>query len=455
MLSTRFWGLAFVGAAAALGTACFAAGEDVGESAPQVTSSRPTVLGAVVAIEGGCTATKVGPKHLLVAARCVTNKPAFAIGKSLTFRKANLDDKTQDEAPTDADAGTDATTDASDAGDAGADADADATVDATDELQDGGADAEADTTPNASTGDATEAFVDTIAEIKIHPSFLKKCGTGVCARGGAGGADVADVAIIVLSKDIAGIPAAPIDLEPSPAAASVLAVSNGCDEAALAAPRLRTKPAKLAPADAVQHEGSPFTAESATALAQSYVVTTTEPGLLGICSDRDLGAPLFDADGTAIVGVASNVTVAGPTATLPSTNHFARVDGFARHQVGGWLKEAGATTVRSCSGDECKPFPQANAPTPDAGEDAASAPAEKFSPPEEDEAAAESESESESELPAEEPSSPAKKKRATTQPGCSSTGSAGSSSGFGFIALAVAAALLTARARRRRSDSRP
>src|SRR6478752_6811168 len=101
MLSVRVGGLACLVAAAALGTACFTSEENTGESAPHATAALPSVLGAVVALEGGCTATKVGPKHLLVAARCVTNKPTFAIGKAVRFRKGKVEVE-KNEAPVDA-----------------------------------------------------------------------------------------------------------------------------------------------------------------------------------------------------------------------------------------------------------------------------------------------------------------------------------------------------------------
>src|SRR5258705_10454719 len=130
MASVRWRGWACVTAGVALATACAARGGDKGEGTPQeVNGARPSTLGAIVSIEGGCTAAKVGPKHLLVAARCVTNKPAFAIGKALRFRKGNV---TIDKSDAPVDAGGDVAASAASRPEADAASDAAAAADPTD-----------------------------------------------------------------------------------------------------------------------------------------------------------------------------------------------------------------------------------------------------------------------------------------------------------------------------------
>ena len=52
------------------------------------------VLKSTLFLDGGCVATKVGPRHLLVAARCVVGKPAFAANKKLSFVAAAAGDNT-------------------------------------------------------------------------------------------------------------------------------------------------------------------------------------------------------------------------------------------------------------------------------------------------------------------------------------------------------------------------
>jgi hypothetical protein len=328
----RVW--AGLAASGVLAAACFVGASDEGASSEQDVSSVPAGLSAVVAIEGGCTAVKVGPKHLLLAARCVTNKPAFAINKPIKFRKGNV--------TTEADVVSDERPDAA-APDASAD--------------DAGKDAAApEPLP------AGELIEDTIAEVKIHPSYLAKCGTGACAdprRPAA--AEVADVALIVL-KGENDIPVVPIETDPVGVGSKVLVVSSGCRPGGAA--RLRAQEAKLAGADALGHEGTPYTGDLAKAVVGSYVVTrgpgSAERNSMGICAERDFGAPLLLGDGAAVVGVNANITAAafeaGAGPALPQTNLHARVDAVARHQVGAWLAQGGAKTTKACTADAgCKP----------------------------------------------------------------------------------------------------
>src|SRR5687767_5013847 len=206
-MSVKLWILGGITAGAALVVACSDRGSDGSEAAPQEVNERVVTLGAVVTLEGGCTAVKIGPKQLLVAARCVANRPQYAIGKPLRFRKGNVtielerdpqvqatDAATQDANANDAevvvaDAGaSDAAVDAAIAADA---APAEAGANANDAGLDAGAQA-----PNG------EVYEETIAKVEIHPSFLQKCGTGACALGKAGAAEVADVAVLVTSREI-------------------------------------------------------------------------------------------------------------------------------------------------------------------------------------------------------------------------------------------------------------
>src|SRR4051812_676903 len=61
--------------------------EDAASSPDKVTAVGDTsaLLKSTLVLEGGCTAAKVGPKHLLVSAGCVTGNAAFAAGKVLKF----------------------------------------------------------------------------------------------------------------------------------------------------------------------------------------------------------------------------------------------------------------------------------------------------------------------------------------------------------------------------------
>ena len=64
--------------------------EETSSSPDQVIAAGDTsaLLKSTLLLEGGCTAAKIGPKQLLVAARCVSGKEAFAAGKTLVFTSA-------------------------------------------------------------------------------------------------------------------------------------------------------------------------------------------------------------------------------------------------------------------------------------------------------------------------------------------------------------------------------
>ena len=83
-------GIAALGGAAG----CFLSKQedDTGSSDHEVTASGDVsqVLKSTLILKNGCIATKVGPKHLLIAARCVVGNDAFAAGKTL-MQKMKLD----------------------------------------------------------------------------------------------------------------------------------------------------------------------------------------------------------------------------------------------------------------------------------------------------------------------------------------------------------------------------
>ena len=445
-MATRVWfGLACVAVAAVSATACFVRESDDAETAPQqVTEGRESLVRAVVALEGGCTAVAVGPKQLLVAARCVTNKPAYSIGKPLRFRAANP------LVPTTAtpDAGVnDAADDANDA----------ARVDASAE---GGSDAGAVATSDAGAdGGAAGAYEMTIARVEIHPSFLAKCGTGACAAGKTGGNEVADIAVIVLNREIADLTIAPIDLDPTSIGDKLLALGYGCDATADDSDRISGKATSAVTPDQVNHAGSPYDArpDLARELAKSYVVTrgpgsAASAGAPGICSERDLGAPLFRSDGSAIVGVSSGTTLA--LNALPMTNEYARVDGLSRHNVGAWLAKLGVKTTRTCSAPGAAGCPkQPETPADDAGDaSAATPPADDGLLPGSGEGAPTEEGASTNgRSPSGEDEGDAPKKKSSDNAGCSAAPIAPSSTSLGLAGYAAAAVALTMRARRRRA----
>lgn len=443
---------------------CSSRGGDDAETAPQsVTETRDATIHSLVALEGGCTAIKVGPKHLLTAARCVTNKAAYAVGKKVRFisRPVTLDGVTtaadggaasdaMSDAMNDASAADAAASvsDAGAAGDASADARSDAMTTSTDAgADDAGAGALVDAGPPAVAG----LHEETIARVEIHPSYLAKCGGVACQIGKTGGGDVADVAVIIMGREVADIPTAPIDLDAVAVGDALLVVAYGC-EAAATSTVLHGREAKAASAKSVIFTGSPYEAapEQVAALASSYVVTLgpgATPGAMGLCADRDFGAPLLRGNGSAVVGVASNVTFAGAPRNNPTTNAHARVDATSRYTVGAWLGQLGVATTRSCSTTPagCPKTPDAGGPTFDAGGDADEPPIQPTEPdmqyPEEPSTGGSQET---TPLPSEK--DPTTKKRGSND-GCSATPSSPVPSTAAPLLALAALAFLTRRRR--------
>jgi MYXO-CTERM domain-containing protein len=296
------------------------------------------ILKSTLQLQGGCTAAKVGPKHLLVAARCVNGNAAFAAGKTISFTVAS-----SGKAPVGpglvaaSDAGT---PDAAPVKDAGA-SDSAATATDSGPASDSGT---AASNPNAK--DVT------IADVKIHPSFVAKCTADLCDFTKTAASNSPDIAIILLEEELETVPTIPVDLDPVGAADPLLAVSSGCAtfDAKPSAPKaIRTT---AVPAKSVNHKGSLYAASPnlVPQLASSYVVTQAagwRSGQPRLCK-TDIGAPLFRADSAAVAGVTSNYTTYG-SQKLPVTTHHTRVDAQSRFKIGEWLTTLGAETVHSCS----------------------------------------------------------------------------------------------------------
>lgn len=318
--------------------------EETGSSPDEVVAAGDvsSLLKSTLVLEGGCIAAKVGPKHLLVSARCVSGNAAFAAGKTLSFTSATgVKSGTATDAGTGSkDAGRDSGTAAKDAGGGSTDAGKDSGT----ASRDGGA--------ASSTGSSTSRDV-TIAEVKIHPSWAAKCKTDLCDFNKIEGSDAPDIALILLENDLLSVPSIPVDLDPVGQGDPLLVVTAGCtsvDGTATAAPK--TVRTIAVPAKSVNHEGGPYAnaAQLVSRVAASYVVTAgagwraTAPKL---CA-TDIGAPLFRAGSASIAGVTSNYTTYAE-GKLPVTTHHARVDGMSRFKIGDWLSDLGAVTIHSCS----------------------------------------------------------------------------------------------------------
>lgn len=360
------WAISIVGAvgAAAGVTGCFLnEKEEVAGTQDEVNSGAEAslLLKSTLVLEAGCVATKIGPRHLLLSARCVTeHKEAFAKGKTLAFKTANNAKEGT---------GTNAVLEESggsgrrDSGSSSPSSDAGAPSDAgTSTSTDGGtAKTDAGTRTDAGSGTTTgpkegSSRTATVYETTIHPSYEAKC-TGAdepCGFGKIAAGDAADVALVILDLDLEGVESVPVDLDAVGQADSVLVIGSGCDiVGAEKGTGIFTKKTGAVPAKMVNHAGSPYKAEpqKASSLGQSYVVTAGpawKKNEAKVCTS-DFGAPMFRAGVAAVAGVTSNFTTFGPDTFAPVTVHHTRVDEGGRFKIGNWLESQGAETIHSCS----------------------------------------------------------------------------------------------------------
>ena len=299
--------------------------EDIASSPDKVTASGDTsaLLKSTLVLEGGCTAAKVGPKHLLVSAGCVTGNAAFAPGKVLKFTSVASGQATitNDPAP------------AADAGNRPSDA--------------GATDAARPPSTSATSRDVT------IAQVKIHPSYAAKCTSDVCGFDKLEASDAPDIAVILLENDLESVPSIPVDLDPVGQADPLLLVTSACttlEGQPAAGPK--TVKTIAVPAKSVNHAGSPYATQPAlvTRLAASYVVTAGagwHSGEPRLCNG-DVSSPIFRGGSAAVAGVTANYTTYSG-GKLPVTIHHTRVDAMSRFKIGDWLSGLGVSTMHSCS----------------------------------------------------------------------------------------------------------
>lgn len=365
--------------AAVGGVGCSLAQDDEVDSNPDAVTAGgdvSEVLKSTLQLEG-CTAAKVGPRHLLLAARCVSGNAAFATGKTIAFTLASSGTVMAPRlvaapaAPTTEPATTPCTQlatccakiksagdDASVCEAAAAKKDEPACTKAHDGYATFGpcsppvaaapaapAAPAANTNPNART--------ITISSVKIHPSYVAKCVGASCDFNKIAASDAPDIAVIILDKDLDTVPTIPVDLDPVGQADPLLAVTAGCasfDAKPTAAQK--TVSTLAAPPKSVNHPGSPYLSspQFVTRLGGAYVVTPAagwQKGAPRLCK-TDVGAPLFRAGTAAVAGVTSNYTTyAGQQ--LPVTTHHTRVDAQSSGNIGEWLTTLGAETTHSCS----------------------------------------------------------------------------------------------------------
>jgi hypothetical protein len=300
---------------------------DAGASADDEIHARPTqaattVLSSTYLLASGCTAAKVGRRHLLVAARCVVGHDEIAAGQALDLEIAKGRTATLREQEDDSDAGV--SEDAGSANDA---------------------------------GDAAKATGPTIEKVAVNEAYASMCAGDKCAFGSLAASEAKDVAVIILKSDLdKSVPTIPVDLDSVRAGDTLMAVGGGCRTLDAPPRRERLTRTLAVPAKAATHRGSVYEKSPAliSRLDQSYVVTPGRgwrAGDPGLCR-TDIGAPLFRSGGKlAVAGITAGFTFAQADDPLPVTLQHTRVD--TASEVGPWLESLGVETIHSCSGSGC------------------------------------------------------------------------------------------------------
>lgn len=303
MTRSRARSIAF---AALLVSAAFAAGcsaesgEDEGADVDQAGTDAALIHGRVASpgqfpgtlfLRTGCTAAKIGPKAILTAAHCVYD--ASAAGVKRAYANGRTIELSQD--------------------------------------------------PSAGFRQAV------VAETRIHPAWVDACGRTYCAASAVTAElDAPDVAVILLERELDGVPTAAVDTTRLDPGDRVTVLGFGCEDGVLVPDDRTTKTlsyaeTRIAAASRVAHEGS-FVTSADTPRVDSLYAVTLGPGAAkaraGLCPG-DSGGPLLRRKngGYVVVGVNANYTLDGrEEAGMPVTNWHTRLDDGSKHDVGTFVR---------------------------------------------------------------------------------------------------------------------
>jgi hypothetical protein len=293
----------------------------IGGHQPGAGEYGPTLL-----LRYSCTAAKVGPRHILTAAHCVTGATLVSPGQALQITTARA-------------TGTFAAPDA-----------------------------------------ATPWRNVTVDHVEVQPAWVAHCAMASCySVTDTARADMGDAAVIITREDLTDIAEAAVDLAPVANGDRVVMAGYGCEQevgqyGGYDDRRLKVVETDALPFDAAIHPGSFIYPEDrasglVASLTADYVIT---PGpasapdagdaVGGLCPG-DSGGPLYrlGTSSPAIVGVNANYTFSSGQAYplgddtdrtffyggKPTTNWHTRLDGAQGQKVGAWLQGLGVNVISS------------------------------------------------------------------------------------------------------------
>jgi hypothetical protein len=247
----------------------------------------------------GCTAAKVGPRHILLAAHCVHDDASNTVFSYY------------------------------------------------------GADAKLDFTVG---NDATAP--DLWFEVPIQETHIFSEWTDAC-EGGCDGVwafdppHPPDVALIVLEEDTPTIPIARVDASTAVVGDDVVITGYGCEEGyggpGANPPRFKLEQVELIAGDALEHDNSIIEAALIPDLMESYVITPgpeLDDTAAGLCPG-DSGGPLYRELSNEQLVVGVNAYYSFPADSgVPMTNWHTRLDEDANFPVLSWLEGLGAVIRR-------------------------------------------------------------------------------------------------------------